>query len=405
MKAYLVLAVCASGSVSMGQSITDLGLLPGTPGSHAMGVSADGSVVVGYGGPAVIDGSGHAFRWTQSGGMQALGALPGDSNSTAMGVSGDGLTVVGFSGPAHNFQWTSAGGMSALSTPGWLQTKAVSASGDGSVIVGDGLLVAAGGNRVFRWTAAGGVVDMGVPPQVTTIFVTAVSADGSTAVGFCTLGNTDRAWLWTASGGMVLLPAAGTQTPYAAAAASGDGSVVVGYTATRAPFKWTAAHGTEVLGVLAGDTVCHAEGLSADGRVTVGNGQTATSSRALMWSDAVGVVDLNAYLPTLGISLTGWTLETASSISGDGQTIVGDGHHNGSAAAWVVHLGSGCGSADFNCDGDVGTDADIEAFFACISGLCPPPPCSSDADFDGDGDVGTDADIEAFFRVLAGGVC
>jgi hypothetical protein len=64
-----------------------------------------------------------------------------------------------------------------------------------------------------------------------------------------------------------------------------------------------------------------------------------------------------------------------------------------------------CGSADFNCDGDIGTDADIESFFACLSGTCPPPPCTSSADFNGDGDVGTDADIEAFFRVLAGGTC
>jgi hypothetical protein len=64
-----------------------------------------------------------------------------------------------------------------------------------------------------------------------------------------------------------------------------------------------------------------------------------------------------------------------------------------------------CGSADFNCDGDVGTDADIEAFFACLAGTCPPPPCPNNADFNGDGDVGTDADIEAFFRVLAGGTC
>ncbi len=51
------------------------------------------------------------------------------------------------------------------------------------------------------------------------------------------------------------------------------------------------------------------------------------------------------------------------------------------------------------------TDADIEAFFACLSGNCPPPPCASVADFNGDGDTGTDADIEAFFRVLGGGQC
>jgi hypothetical protein len=71
----------------------------------------------------------------------------------------------------------------------------------------------------------------------------------------------------------------------------------------------------------------------------------------------------------------------------------------------TVGSGNGCGSADFNCDGDVGTDADIESFFACLSGTCPAAPCTSSADFNADGDVGTDADIESFFRVLAGGPC
>ena len=60
-------------------------------------------------------------------------------------------------------------------------------------------------------------------------------------------------------------------------------------------------------------------------------------------------------------------------------------------------------AADFNNDGDVGTDQDIEAFFACLAGNCC-PFCGS-ADFNNDGDVGTDADIESFFRVLGGGSC
>jgi hypothetical protein len=62
----------------------------------------------------------------------------------------------------------------------------------------------------------------------------------------------------------------------------------------------------------------------------------------------------------------------------------------------------GC-TADFNADGDFGTDQDIEAFFACLAGHCC-PRCGP-ADFNNDGDTGTDQDIEAFFRVLAGGVC
>jgi hypothetical protein len=60
-------------------------------------------------------------------------------------------------------------------------------------------------------------------------------------------------------------------------------------------------------------------------------------------------------------------------------------------------------NGDFNGDGDTGTDADIEAFFACVAGNCC-PTCAS-ADFNGDGDAATDADIESFFRVFAGGSC
>jgi hypothetical protein len=68
----------------------------------------------------------------------------------------------------------------------------------------------------------------------------------------------------------------------------------------------------------------------------------------------------------------------------------------------TIRIGQ-CSGPDFNHDGDAGTDADIEAFFACLAGSC----CAScdSADIDADGDTGTDADIEAFFRVLAGGSC
>jgi hypothetical protein len=73
----------------------------------------------------------------------------------------------------------------------------------------------------------------------------------------------------------------------------------------------------------------------------------------------------------------------------------------GNSAAFRTRLPQ-CGTADFDNDGDAGTDADIEAFFACLAGTCPR---FSSADFDRDGDAATDADIEAFFRVLAGGSC
>ena len=64
-----------------------------------------------------------------------------------------------------------------------------------------------------------------------------------------------------------------------------------------------------------------------------------------------------------------------------------------------------CGTSDFDGDGDSGTDADIEAFFACLAGTCCPTCFIGGADFNGDGDTGTDLDIESFFSVLGGGAC
>jgi hypothetical protein len=64
-------------------------------------------------------------------------------------------------------------------------------------------------------------------------------------------------------------------------------------------------------------------------------------------------------------------------------------------------LPAGC-DADYDLDGDSATDADIEAFFACLAGDCC-LGCSQD--FNRDGDNSTDADIESFFRVLAGQPC
>jgi probable HAF family extracellular repeat protein len=139
----------------------DLGTLGGS-GSVARGVSADGSVVVGWAWNAA--GQVHAFRWTAARGMQDLGTLGGDW-SEATGVSADGSVVVGVArnaaGQHRAFRWTAARGMQDLGTLGGNWSEAHGVSADGSVVVGEANK-AAWQWRAFRWTAAGGMEDLNI---------------------------------------------------------------------------------------------------------------------------------------------------------------------------------------------------------------------------------------------------
>ena len=149
-------------TVAWSQTLTWLGTFGGE--CYALGVSADGRVVVGYSNDYFVRM--HAFRWTQATGMQDLGALPGGSWSEAYGVSADGSVVVGYAynaaGRLRAFRWTQATGMQVLGTlPGGDRSVALDVSADGSIVVG-GAANAAGQRRAFRWTAAGGVEDLNI---------------------------------------------------------------------------------------------------------------------------------------------------------------------------------------------------------------------------------------------------
>ena len=152
--------------------MTGMGFLPGGTFSLAHGVSADGSVVVGYNDTVVMGASGmssseEAFRWTRSGGMVGLGFLSGDKHSHAHGVSADGSVVVGYSTVSPSgvqaFRWTQAGGMVCLcNLPSRKMSKAHGVSADGTVVVGYSF---DNGQEAFRWTQSGG---MAAPPKKST---------------------------------------------------------------------------------------------------------------------------------------------------------------------------------------------------------------------------------------------
>jgi beta-glucanase (GH16 family) len=133
------------------------------------------------------------------------------------------------------------------------------------------------------------------------------------------------------------------------------------------------------------------------------------------WHDAAGALISFATTPAISSATTPdqWraVVTTATAPAGTATAravlIFTQGPALAAGAVWWDDMSftyqTPCGSADFNGDGDLGTDADIEAFFACLSGNCC-ATCGS-ADFNGNGDLGTDADIEAFFRVLGGDPC
>jgi hypothetical protein len=124
------------------------------------------------------------------------------------------------------------------------------------------------------------------------------------------------------------------------------------------------------------------------------------------WNPVIGTVPVSRVIDRVP---GGLRIDGVLALTDDGQSVVGYSESHGNEYpplqwVWIASVNvPGCGSADYNGDGESGTDADIESFFACISGQC----CFAcvNADFNADGANGDDADIEAFFRVLGGGSC
>jgi probable HAF family extracellular repeat protein len=130
MKHRLGLGMVTSG---LGQSLTWLGTYDGYAEVH--GVSADGTVVVGWAG---VSATHIAFRWTPNTGWQNIGS-PTGSDTEAWGLSADGQVIVGVTsiggGVYRGFRWRN-GTFTLFGTFGGPTSWAWAANRDGSVIVG-----------------------------------------------------------------------------------------------------------------------------------------------------------------------------------------------------------------------------------------------------------------------------
>ncbi len=184
------------------------------PYSEARGVSADGTVVVGWS----LDSNGsRPFRWTSTSGMVGLADVAGQlQRGWARAVSADGLVIVGHRTTEDGmeaFWWSEAAGMIGLGDlPGGpFGSVAHAVSADGSVVVGGGNVRYSpipedpGTSEAFVWDAANGMrrihevltneygLDLSGWTLVTAM---GVSGDGRTIVGtgINPLGN-EEAWI------------------------------------------------------------------------------------------------------------------------------------------------------------------------------------------------------------------
>lgn len=336
LPAAATLVAAGLASFAGAQTITNIGVSAGGQWSAASAVSANGQAVA-----STVDMS-VAHRWT-AGGFDSLGALPGAFGASAEDISGDGTAIAGtvfFVDPEETiraYRWTSSGGMVSLGVlPGGIASLGNGISGDGTVVTGasfDGDF----SPTAFRWTSADGMQSLGTVAGGTSSEGRRVSHNGSTIVGVSDTPSGTRAFSWTSGGGMQNLGLlAATDDGSSAWGVNADGSVVAGSSGASAVI-WTngVAQGLQSL---PGASNSIAYTLSADGSLIGGYSFFGQEPRATLWSQELGAVDLNNYLLTLGIDLTGWVLQYTRDISFDGTTIVGEGTFNGEFRGWVVTI-------------------------------------------------------------------
>jgi uncharacterized membrane protein len=270
---------------------TDLGHLPAPiEATFATSMSADGSVIVGVDGGMI--GWARPFRWSVSGGLQAL-----QPYGVPLGVSADGTIAVGYTSfnSSGACCWTSDGAVAEYFPLSSTLFEARACSSDGSVVAMNDWIDVEGHEHAVRWD--GSLLDIGMPSGWTSIHVAAMSADGTTMVGHGVApAGVQRAFRWTTSSGfddlgIGVYPGADNAR---ALSVSGDGSTVVGVSyiglGSRA-FLWTPWLGMvdlqdflEARGVDVSDwdLLRQANAISPDGSAIVGLGSSQQNSAFLV---------------------------------------------------------------------------------------------------------------------------
>jgi len=411
----LAMPAAAHASEASFQPLGDLG--GGDDGhflSEANDVSADGTVAVGESQSVNTD---EAFRWTSTGGLVDLDPRSGSATSSrAMGISPDGSVVVGQSNDKA-FRWQRSTGMqllSGLNGSGLSGADSANAVTDTGIAVGAGVDASGVGGEAFRWSPGGGFQGLGhLSGGEPFSEAHDLSADGSVVVGVSESTPGTQAFRWTSAGGMAGLgDLPGGAFFSQANAVSPDGSIVVGTSDAspgpdREAFRWSDETGIQGLGQLAGGFGTRALDVSADGSVVVGRADSPTGD-AFLWSEAAGMQNLEAVLgPTLPAN---WDLRRATAVSRDGLTVVGTGENpSGDLEAFKADITRAAISVltgDLNGDDEV-NNLDINPFVLALTdqaafedefGLDP----AAAGDINGDGEL-NNLDINPFVQLLTAG--
>lgn len=324
-----------------------LGISTMTYDSH-VGGSGDGTTLVG-GQFNPTNSTTQAFKWTLLGGKQMLANL--GSNASAYAASSDAETIVGSSVDSLTNNetavvWNTDGIHKLAFLNGGAEAEARAVSADGSVIAGTAVDGLTGNHSAVTWDVVGAVTKLGYLNNGSHSFALGMSADGNVVVGYAEngAGNGDVATRWVSSGAAESLGTLTGGTTSMARTASADGTYIAGISesslAATEAMIWSELSGMKGLGVLADGSMSVAEGISANGAVVVGVADTTGSVLSgFRWTAETGMQSLVEWLqdndPSYSL-LANNTLNMATAVSADGNTVFGLGHLNGRSQPFVA---------------------------------------------------------------------
>ena len=342
--AALVLAFAAPAGAA---SFTDLGV----PGGQATGLSHNGRIVGG-----TFGGGGGAWRWVRERGSSTSAGLKSSNGMSAWaqpmaGSAHDDASGADVAALAYSNSDLVGGPLLLGAYPGstavdGFLSEAYDVSDDGIAV---GLAYDESGNAIaFRWSSDAGMTKLPVNRPDNYSRANAISADGSTIIGWNDQDDGGRTGvIWQAGTPLDLLDANGNAVGEALAVNS-DGSAVVGVglndpdSGDSDAWIWTAADGVQPIGCLAGDFGCgpaYGGAVSDDGRVVVGWNGAGFERLATIWTQGTGMQLLSDYATAHGATIpAGWTLSAATAISADGQSIAGWGLGPTGLGSWLIDL-------------------------------------------------------------------